>query len=165
MPRSSRRICRVTNCYQLFRGCEGSPLSSPRESEEPVRRHTEGRGLAIQEEPSMAMKVIPPHTVGQCSVTSNASFPGRPTIGTDLEMMYRRIRDLLRSPPTPELPDSGDGIARAVDIERLLAPLMQRPQDRTALRVRHNLALLHSQGLLDIDSDEELVTLPKERQS
>jgi hypothetical protein len=80
--------------------------------------------------------------------------------GTDTEMVYRRAAAIILSAPTPELPDSGNGVATVSDLERALAPLIGMSTQRNADRVRHCLALLSSDKLLTIDLDCYWVGVP-----
>lgn len=88
-----------------------------------------------------------------------ACTPPALTRGSAVEIVYRRSVELITSPPTPELPESGAGVSCVRDLVRLLVQLMPLLRDRNETRVRHYLVLLQMHGFLDIDEQTELVRL------
>lgn len=80
-------------------------------------------------------------------------------IGTGPEIVYRRTVAMILNAPTPELPNSGNGLAAVADIERALAPLMTLPKDRNANRISSHLGFLVFKGALTPDPDGEFVYL------
>ena len=81
-------------------------------------------------------------------------------IGTGLEIVLRRTAAMILSAPTPELPNSGNGLAAIADLERVLPPLMTLPKDRNANRISSHLGFLVFKGALIADPDGEFVYLP-----
>lgn len=81
--------------------------------------------------------------------------------GSAIEVVYHHTLELIKSPPSPEHPESGNGVCWTRDVERVLIPLMPLATDRNPTRVYHYLVLLHSKGLLEIDDGDGMITLPR----
>lgn len=97
--------------------------------------------------------------------TSSEIYPDNPrpailVVGSAIEVVYRYTLELIKNPPSPEFPESGNGVSWSRDVEHKVIPFMPAAADRNPTRVYHYLVLLHWAGLLELHDGDGMISLP-----